>query len=68
VIYLDVWTQIALHQREIDLTEKLWKLKLTKKTPNLAFLIAYFKISNVILIESLKAKVRFSALLHRVHK
>jgi hypothetical protein len=65
---VDVWNQIALQQREINLTEKLWKLKLTKKTPKLVLLIAYFKISNVILTESLKAKIRLTALLHRVRK
>jgi hypothetical protein len=67
-MYVDVWHQIALQQREINLTEKLWKLKLTKKTPKLVFIIDYFKISNAILTESLKTKVRLTALLHRVRK
>jgi len=53
-INMDVWSQIALHQKEINSIEQLWKLKLIGKNPALIFLVAYFKARNAILKHSLK--------------
>jgi len=66
-MYVDVWSHVARRQREVNRIEKLWKLKLIAQSPQLRLLVAYYKVSNAILKQLLKAKVRFTALLRRVH-
>jgi len=67
-MYVDVWTHVARHEREIIKIENLWKLKLVKPSPKLTLLITYYKISNATLKQLLKAKVRLTALFWRVRK
>jgi len=67
-MYVDVWSHIAQRQRKINKIEKLWKTKLVAKKPELIALVAYYKATNVVLKEALKAKVRATALLWRVRK
>jgi hypothetical protein len=62
-MYVDVWSAVAKHERELSSIEKLWKLKLIKPSPDVAFFVAYFKVSNAVLKVLLKAKVRLQALL-----
>jgi len=67
-MYVDVWSHVARRQREINHIEELSKLKLIKWSPTLKLLVAYYKVSNAILKQLLKAKVRLTALLWRVLK
>jgi len=62
-MYVDVWSVVAKQEREINSIEKLCKLKLIKTSPNVAFFVTYFKLSNAVLKVLLKAKVRLQALL-----
>jgi hypothetical protein len=63
-----MWSHIAQRQRKINKIEKLWKTRLVAKKPELIALVTYYKATNVILKEALKAKVRVSALLWRVKR
>lgn len=56
--YLDVWSVVALQERQIRSVEKLWKLNLIERTPMLSFHLAYYKVSNSILKSLLKMKIR----------
>jgi hypothetical protein len=67
-MYVDVWSHIAQRQRKVNKIEKLWKTRLVAKKPELIALVAYYKATNVVLKEALKAKVRVTALLWRVRK
>jgi hypothetical protein len=67
-MYVDVWSQIAQRQRKVNKIEKLLKMKLINRRPQLVAWIAYYKITNTVLKEALKAKVRLTALLWRVRK
>jgi hypothetical protein len=67
-MYVDFWSHIARRQREVNLIEKLWKLKLIDKKPALMLRVTYYKASNAILKQVLKAKVYLTALLWRVRK
>jgi len=62
-MYVDVWNVIAKQERELNSIKKLWKLKLITPSADVAFFIAYFKVSNTVLKMLLKAKVRLKALL-----
>jgi hypothetical protein len=67
-MYVDVWNVIAKQERELNSIKKLWKLKLITPSTEVAFLMAYFKVSNTVLKALLKTKVRLQALLKRVKK
>jgi len=67
-MYVDVWSHIAQRQRKVNKIEMLWKTKLVAKKPELIALVTYYKATNAVLKEALKAKVRVSALLWRVRK
>lgn len=67
-MYVDVWSHVARHQREVNRIEALWKLKLIKRSPALMLLVAYYKVSNAILKRLLKAKVYLTALFRRFLK
>jgi len=67
-MYVDVWSHVARRQREINHIEELSKLKLIEWSPTLKLLVTYYKVSNAILKQLLKAKVRLTALLWRVLK
>lgn len=67
-MYVDVWTHVAQRQREVMKVEKLWKMKLIKRSPTLILFVAYYKVTNAILKQLLKTKVYFTAFLWRVRK
>jgi len=67
-MYVDVWLHVARRERKVNHIEKLWKLKLIKRSPTLTLLVAYYKVSNAVLKQLLKAKVYLTALLKRVLK
>jgi len=67
-MYVDVWMHVARREREISKIEKLSQLRLIKWSPKLKFVVTYYKVSNAILKELLKTKVRLTALFWRVHK
>jgi hypothetical protein len=67
-MYVDVWGVIAKQERELTSIEKLWRLKLIKRSAYVAFLVTFYKVSNAVLKVLLKAQVRIQALLWRVHK
>jgi len=67
-MYVDVWSQVARRQRVVNLIETLWKLRLIDKNPALMLHVAYYKVSNVVFKQLLKAKVRLTALLWRIRK
>jgi len=61
--YVDVWSTVALHERQIRSIEKLWKLNLIERSPKLTLHVAYYKASNAILKSLLKMNVRLHAFL-----
>ncbi len=61
--YVDVWSIVALRERQIRSIEKLWKLNLIERSPNLTLHVAYYRVSNSILKSLLKMKVRLHAFL-----
>jgi len=61
--FVDVWSIVALQERQIQGIEKLWKLNIIERSPKLALLIAYYKVSNSMLKSLLKVKVRLYAFL-----
>jgi len=65
-MYVDVWNVIAKQERELNSVQKLWKLKLITPNPNVAVLLAYYKVSNTVLKTLLKTRVRLQALLRRI--
>lgn len=65
-MYVDVWNVIAKQERELNSIQKLWKLKLITPSPHMAFFLAYFKVSNIVLKTLLKTKVRLQAFLKRI--
>jgi len=68
LMYVDVWSQVARRQRVVNLIETLWKLRLIDKNPALMLHVSYYKVSNVIFKQLLKAKVRLTALLWRIRR
>jgi len=67
-MYVDVWMHVARRERELNKIEKLSHMKLIKWSPKLELVVTYYKVSNAVLKELLKAKVRLTALFWRVHK
>lgn len=65
-MYVDVWNVIAKQERELDSIRKLWKMKLITPSAEVAFFLAYYKVSNTILKTLLKTKVRLQALLRKI--
>ena len=65
---VDVWSTVALRQRISDETEKLWKMKLIKRSPKLTLLVAYYRVSNATLKQLMKTKVHVTSLLRRTGK
>jgi len=65
-MYVDVWNVIAKQERELNSIQKLWKLKLITPGPQVAFFMAYCRVSNTVLKTLLKIKVRLQALLRRI--
>ncbi len=65
---IDVWTAVARRQTIVTTTEKLCRLKMIKRSPTLTLFVTYYKVSNAVLKQLLKANVSFSALLWRVRK
>ena len=61
--YVDVWSIVALQERQIRSVEKLWKLNLIERSPKLTLHVAYYRVSNSILKSLLKTKVRLHAFL-----
>lgn len=66
--YVDVWSIVALQERQVRSIEKLWKLNLIERSPKLTLLMAYYKVSNSMLKSLLKMKVRLQAFLVRKGK
>lgn len=62
-MYVDVWSYIARHEREINSIQKLWKLRLIPRSTDLALIIACYKVTNTVLKWLLKAKVKLNAFL-----
>ena len=62
-MYVDVWSVVAKQERELNSIEKLCKLKLIKPSPDVAFFVTYYRISNAVLKAWLKTKIRLQALL-----
>ena len=62
-MYADIWSVVAKQERELSGIKKLCKLKLIKPSPNVAFFVTYFRISNAVLKAWLKTKIRLQALL-----
>ncbi len=58
---VDVWSIVALHERQIQSIEKLWKLNLIERSSMITLHVAYFRVSNSILKSLLKMKVRLHA-------
>lgn len=65
---VNVWNIITEQERELNSIEKLWRLRLIRRSANVAFFMAYFKVSNAVLKTLLKAHVRFKSLLRKVQK
>jgi hypothetical protein len=65
-MYVDVWNVIAKQERELNSIRKLWKLKLITPSLEVAFFLAYYKVSNTVLKMLLKTKVRLQAFLRRI--
>ncbi len=63
--YMDVWSIVALQERQIQSIEKLWKLNLINRSPKLTLYVAYYRVSNSIMKAALKTKVRLYAFLLR---
>ena len=64
--YVDVWSIVALQERQVRSIEKLWKLNLIERSPKLTLLMAYYRVSNSVLKSLLKMKVRLHAFLVRL--
>jgi len=60
---MDVWSIVALHERQIRSIGKLQKLNLIERSPKLTLHVTYYKASNSILKSLLKMKVRLHAFL-----
>jgi len=67
-MYVDVWSAVARRQIKADKIETLWKTKLIKRSPELMLLVAYYRVSNAIVKQLLKAKVQVTSLLRRIRK
>lgn len=63
MVYVDVWSIVALQERQIRSVEKLWKLNLIERSPKLTLHVVYYRVSNSILKSLLKMKVRAHSLL-----
>ena len=66
--YMDVWSIVALQERQVRSIEKLWKLNLIERSPKLTLLMAYYRVSNSMLKSLLKMKVKVYAFLVRKGK
>jgi len=67
-MYVDVWSIVALRQRQSDQIEKLCRMKLIKRSPKLTLLVAYYRVSNTTLKQLMKTKVQVTSLLRRITK
>lgn len=67
-MYVDVWSVVAQRQITVMKIEKLWRVKVIKRSPTLTLLVAYYKFTNAVLKQLLKANVCFTAFLWRVRK
>ncbi len=63
--FVDVWTIVALRERQIRSVEKLWKLKLIERSSMLSLHLAYYKVSNSVLKSLLKMDIKLHAFLLR---
>ena len=59
--YVDVWSTVALQERQVRSIEKLWKLKLIERSPKLILHVAYYRVINRMLKSLLKMKVKLHA-------
>ncbi len=59
--YVDVWSTVALRERQIQSIETLWKLNLIERSPKLTLHVAYYRVSNSILKSLLKMSVKLHA-------
>ena len=66
--YVDVWSIVALQERQVRSIEKLWKLNLIERSPKLTLHVTYYRMSNILLKIILKTKVRLYAFLLRKWK
>ena len=66
--YVDVWSIVALQERQVRSIEKLWKLNLIERSPKLTLHVTYYRMSNILLKIILKTKVRLHAFLLRKWK
>jgi len=67
-MYVDVWNVIAKQEREVNSIEKLWRSHLIQRSVDVAFFVAYYKMSNAVLKTLLKTQVRLQTLLWRIRK
>jgi hypothetical protein len=67
-MYVDIWSIVALRQRQSDQVRKLCKMKLIKRSPKLTLLVAYYRVSNATLKQLMKTKVQVTSLLRRIMK
>jgi len=67
-MYVDVWSTVALRQRQSDQIEKLCRMKLIERSPKLTLLVAYYRVSNATLKQLLKTKIQVTSLLRRIIK
>ena len=67
-MYVDIWSTVALRQRQSDQVRKLCKMKLIKRSPKLTLLVAYYRVSNATLKQLMKTKVQVTSLLRRIMK
>ena len=65
---VNVWNVITKQERELNSIEKLWRLRLIRRSVNVAFFMTYYKVSNAVLKTLLKAHIRFQSLLRKVQK
>jgi hypothetical protein len=65
---VNVWNIVAKQERELNSIQKLWRLRLIKRSANVAFFMTYYKVSNAMLKILLKAHVRSQSLLRKVQK
>ncbi len=60
---LNIWNVVAMQERELTSIQKLWRMRLIRRSANVAFLVTYSKLSNAVLKAVMKAHVHSVSLL-----
>ncbi len=65
---VNMWNVVSMQEREIHSIQQLRRLRLIKRSANVTFFLAYFRVSNALLKTVMKAHAHSLSLLRKYTK